>query len=312
VGESALPALPLLKPWYRLSIRETTAVFRYGGSLLEFEGRAAARLLPHLLPLLDGTRTIDEIVAELGEPIRPAVLQALRLLADRGLLAEPMPEGLPPGTRRTVDLLAATDPYGRDATTIAASLSRARVSVSGSGETAAAIARLLTDAGVEVGDDENAPADLAIVAPAAHEVSRARTWNERALEHGLPWLQVLPFDGLIAAVGPIFVPHQTACHECYRLRRAANIAAVEDREDGAYPSAPAFDTILAGLAATVALRRLALDDGRFVGVLLAVEQVPELACTRHVLYRVPRCPACSIAAQLAAPAPWPLLAEHAA
>ena len=306
MGESALPTRPVLKPWYRLSVRETTAVFRYGGCLLEFEGRAAARLLPHLLPLLDGTRTIEEIVAELGEPIRPAIVHALELLAERHLLTETMP------ACRTVEFLVATDTYGRDAAKVAAALSRARVTVIGSGRTAEEIARLLADADVAVVDDEDTPVDLAIVAPAAHELARVRAWNERALERETTWLQVLPFDGSIAAVGPIFVPYQTACHECYRLRRTASVAAVEDREDGVYPGAPPFDAILAGLAATIALRHLALDDGRFVGVLLAVEQMPELACTRHVLYRVPRCPVCSLAAQLAAPAPWPLLAEHAA
>ena len=306
MGESALPTRPLLKPWYRLSVRETTAVFRYGGCLLEFEGRAAARLLPHLLPLLDGTRTIDEIVAELGEPIRPAVVHALELLAERQLLTEAMPAG------RTVQFLVATDGYGRDATLVAAALARARLTVVGSGGTADRIATLLEESLVRVeraGFEDVAGTDLAVVAPAAHDVDRVRAWNERALERETPWLQVLPFDGSIAAVGPIFVPHQTACHECYRLRRAATIAAVEDREDGAYPGAPAFEAILAGLAATIALRYVALDDGRFVGVLLAVE---ETSCARHVLYRVPRCPACSLAAQLAAPAPWPLLAEHAA
>ena len=54
---------PLLKPWYRLSTNGGRSVLRYAGSVLEFEGRAAERLLPHLLPLLDGTRTVDDVVA---------------------------------------------------------------------------------------------------------------------------------------------------------------------------------------------------------------------------------------------------------
>jgi len=301
-----LPTRPLLKPWYRLSIRETAAVMRYGGSLLEFHGRAAVRLLPLLLPLLDGTRTVEEIVSQLGEPIRPAVLHALEVLAERQLLSEPMPAG------RTVEFLVATDGYGRDATTVAAALSRARVSVIGSAEAADRIATLLgesLDRVERAGFRDDVDADLAVVAPAAHEVPLVRSWNEHALERGTTWLQVMPFDGLIAVVGPIFVPRQTACHECYRLRRAANIAAIADREEGAYPGSPAFDAILAGLAATIALRRVALDDSRFVGVLLAVE---ETACTRHVLYRVPRCPVCSTAAGVALPAPWHALVEHAA
>src|ERR1700747_1250318 len=36
---------PLLKPWYRLSLDDGCAVLRYAGSVLEFEGAAAKRLL---------------------------------------------------------------------------------------------------------------------------------------------------------------------------------------------------------------------------------------------------------------------------
>jgi len=114
---------------------------------------------------------------------------------------------------------------------------------------------------------------------------------------------VLPFDGRLAAVGPVFVPGQTACHECYRWRRDSTIAGVRDRTTGHYLGAPPLDAVLAGLAAHVVLRRLAQIDGD-AGVLLAVELVPELRCTRHYVYRVPRCAACSPAARRAASAPW--------
>ena len=68
--------------------------------------------------------------------------------------------------------------------------------------------------------------DLAIVAPSTDEVPLLPDWNVRALETGTVWLQVLPFDGSLAAVGPIYVPHESACYECYRLRRSANIGPV--------------------------------------------------------------------------------------
>ncbi len=79
---------PLLKPWYRLSAEGGRSVLRYAGSVLEFEGAAAERLIPHLLPLLDGTRTVDDVVAELGEAVRPAIEHALSLLRAHDLLTE--------------------------------------------------------------------------------------------------------------------------------------------------------------------------------------------------------------------------------
>src|SRR5689334_16215361 len=96
---------PLLKPWYRLAAEGGRSVLRYAGSILEFEGAAAERLIPHLLPLLDGTRTVDEVVAELGEPVRPAVEHALSLLRAHDLLTEPAPPGV---DSRCAELLAAT------------------------------------------------------------------------------------------------------------------------------------------------------------------------------------------------------------
>ena len=81
---TTLPTRPLLKPWYRLSTSPGAAVLRYGSSVLEFEGSAAAEFLPHLLPLLDGTRTVDEIASCLGEPVRPAVDNALKSSRSNG------------------------------------------------------------------------------------------------------------------------------------------------------------------------------------------------------------------------------------
>ena len=315
VEEASLPLRPRLKPWYRVSAGGGGTVLRYGGSVLEFEGRAASRLLPHLLPLLDGTRTVDEIVSGLGEPIRPAVEHALRVLDGRNLLTDAAPAGLDPEPSRTAEFLAATDPAGRAAASIVETLGRARACVVGTSAVAELANGLLADAGLRrvqrLGWDEPAPGGaLALVAPSGEEVPLVSGWNLRALAAGTTWLQVLPFDGMLAAVGPIFVPSESACHECYRLRRAANIAPVRDTAAGEYPGAPALDVVLAGLAATIALRRLALADGLSVGVLLAVEQA--LVCSRHVVYRVPRCPACSRAAALAAPVPWEGVAGRAA
>jgi bacteriocin biosynthesis cyclodehydratase domain-containing protein len=300
---------PLLKPWYRLSVEGGRSVLRYAGSVLEFEGAAAERLVPHLLPLLDGTRTVDGVVAELGEPVRPAVEHALALLRAHDLLTERAPDGSGEGARRCAELLAATDAAGRTVAELHARLAAVEVHVLGNGPAAEPIGRLLQASGAgcvtRLGWNGRPPADgIVVAAPASDELPQLEHWNRRALVARTQWLQVLPFDGRLAAVGPVFVPGETACHECFRLRRDSTIAPVRDRTTGNHIGSPALDAVLAGLAAHVALRRLAGEDSAEAGVLIAVELVPELRCTRHFVYRVPRCPACSPAMRRAASAPW--------
>jgi bacteriocin biosynthesis cyclodehydratase domain-containing protein len=313
VGEPA-PDRPLLKPWYRLSVDEERAVLRYGSSVLELDGAAVTRLLPRLLPLLDGTRTVDEIVDEIGEPARSAVEHAVGLLAAHRLLTERLPDGVDETVRTTLELLSATDPHDRSPTELAPTLGAARVRIVGSGATAVQVADLLRASGLGAVEacawDEQPHGDdaLAIVAPGANEVPRVRDWNRLALGCGSPWLQVLPYDGLLAAVGPLFVPHQTGCHECYRIRRYANVSSLREAEApparGSYPSAPAVDALLAALTALTAVRSLALAEASAAGMLLAVELSPRLVCSRHVVYRVPRCPSCSRTATSGTPSPW--------
>jgi bacteriocin biosynthesis cyclodehydratase domain-containing protein len=302
---------PLLKPWYRLSVEGGRSTLRYAGSVLEFEGAAAERLLPHLLPMLDGSRTVDEVVAELGEPIRPAVEHALSLLRAHDLLTAHAPADASAGASRCAELLAATDAAGRTIAELHARLGLVEVSVLGSGPAAEPIGRLLQASGcgsVVSADWDDGPQGFVVAAPAGDEVPRLDGWNRRAVEAGTVWLQVLPFDGRFAAVGPVFVSGQTACHECFRVRRDATIASVPDRATGAYTGSPALDAMLAGLAAHVALRWIARGDVADAGVLLAVELEPELRCSRHFVHRVPRCDACSPAARRAGLSPWSAVA----
>lgn len=304
-------ARPLLKPWYRLATSGERVTLRFGESLLELEGRATATLVPELLPLLDGTRTVEEIVATLGAPIRPAVEHVLALLDEHGLLTEATEPELHDGGRRSAELLAAIDPHGRAPREMADRLGQSRVAIVGTARTAEEVARLLRLAGVATVEratwTEPLPptTGLAVAAPRGDELPLLDGWNERMLAEACPWLQLLPFDGVLAAVGPLFLPGETACHRCYLLRRAAHLPRGGDPLGaGHYPSAPALDAMQAGLSATMALRGLTDAVGLEAGVLLALEIAPELALTRHVVYRVPRCPACSPAQEQAVLSPW--------
>lgn len=279
---------PLLKPWYRLSVESGRSILRYAGSVLEFEGAAAQRLLPHLLPLLDGTRSVDEVVAELGEPVRPAVEHALFLLRAHDLLTEGVT-----GSGPYAELFAAT---------IGRTLLEIEMHVLGSGAVAETVGRLWSStARLEWGEDPPR-GGFVVAAPSGDEIYRLEEWNARAVRSSTQWMQVLPFDGRFAAVGPVFVPGETACYECFLFRRDATISPERDRARGTYLASPATDAALAGLAVHTALRHLIGAGG--AGTLLALELTPDLRCTRHFVYRVPRCPACSPAARRAAPAPW--------
>ncbi len=85
---ATLPERPSLSPWCRLVHDRGRYLLEHGGTVVTLEGRAVERLLPHLLPLLDGTRTVDELSAELGPSVKPAIDHALALLEANRLLVD--------------------------------------------------------------------------------------------------------------------------------------------------------------------------------------------------------------------------------
>lgn len=314
-----VPERPLLKPWYRLAAGEGRVLLEYGHAVLALEGGAAERFLPALLPLLDGTRTVAELAASLGEEAAPAIDNALRLLADRGLLCEGprLPDGVPPPLARTAEQLAAAGLAGGSISACAAALRAARVGVAGSGGIATEASRLLLRCGagrLERLEWEAEPGlltslDLALAAPGPAELPVLEAWNRRALAAGTAWLQVLPFDGCLAAIGPLYVPGATCCYACFRGRRARNAGCEEElwslaRRPAAYPASPALEAAVAGLAVELTLRWL-VDPGSVApGVLHALERGDWLRLTAHTVYRAPRCPVCGPAWAAAAPLPW--------
>jgi bacteriocin biosynthesis cyclodehydratase domain-containing protein len=312
-----LPQRPALKSWYRVLQREDRLLLQYGETLVSFEGRAAARLLPVLLPLLDGKRSVDEIVEVLGPVVRPAVENALGLLDLHGLLTECSPGGLDDSVQPSAAFFAASDPLRRPALDVAVKLRAAAVAVVGSGPLAAEVSSSLLRSGL--GELERRPLDaaedglerfeFAIAVPAGEELPGLSAWNDAALRAAMRWLQVLPFDGHFAAIGPLFVPGESACYECFLARRASNVDdgrgfLALQRVGVPLPAASSLDQAVAGLAGTLALRWLAHGDQFLPGTWYALELHPQLSLEAHVLYRVPRCRACSGLARTAQPLPW--------
>jgi bacteriocin biosynthesis cyclodehydratase domain-containing protein len=308
-----IPTLPYVAPWYRIARTRDEVVLEYGQRIICLAGRAGAVLVPVLLPLLDGTRTLDEIVEVLGEPARPAIDAALERMDEHGLLLDgpPLPAETPAPLSGTAELFAALHPAEAVLGEVPGSLESRRVAVVGTGTTAAEVARLLRQSGVEVRRARtlSADVDLAVCAPAPAQLPLLGDWNRQALDAGTVWLQVLPFDGRYAAVGPLYLPDDTACFECFRLRRLANLEAGEELDvleasPAAYPAAPALQALVAGLAAIVALRWLVVRDQYVPAAFYSIELEPALALSLHHVHRVPRCPACSGLDDVAAPLPW--------
>jgi bacteriocin biosynthesis cyclodehydratase domain-containing protein len=298
---------PLLAPWYRLVEDGDRLLLEHGRSAVVLEGGAVRALLPRLLPLLDGTRTVAQIVAAVGEPAAAAVEAALDLLEANGLLVEG-----PPPTSAETGTLAIAAAYGLDPALVLDRIRVTTVGVVGSASAGEHTARLLRADGLrfvqELGWHEGG-VDLAVVAPSAEEVPRLTDWNHHALEQGIRWLAIRPFDGAIYAVGPLVIPGESCCHECTELRLAAHLqygrrlALVHGVPPAAIPTA-GLAAAAAGLAAHLTLCWLAGADTRLPGELYVLAACPELTLSSHPVLRVPRCPACSDVERLAAPLPW--------
>lgn len=305
---TGLPVLPYLKPWYRVTRDDDRLLLEYAQSVVVLEGAAVARLLPALLPLLDGTRDVATLASEIGGDVEPAVRNAVGVLATHGALTEG-----PPEPALAAAALAATSVRGRSPAEVREALSSRSVALRGDSPLADAIAHLLRASGVENVTRATLGAPLgeefSVVMPSPAERPELGDWNAQALAAGVPWLQVLEFDGRFAAVGPLYLPGDTCCWQCFQLRRRANVGYPDEFdavEATVAPrrSSPALDALTSSVAAWAALRRIVDDDPFLAGSFYALEVGAELSFRRHHVYAVPRCPACSATARSSPPLPW--------
>src|SRR5262245_9642156 len=212
-----IPVRPLLKPWLRHAAGETSLTLEYGDKAVCLSGKAAALLVPSVLPLLDGTRTVSELEASFEEALRPAVRRVVALLADHGALVQGPPVDHAEPAAATTALMHAALYDDLAPSEALERVEEAEVEVVGAGAVAEQVTRLLRTSGATLAHRvawEEAGSDGAVVvaAPAPAELSTLAGWNVRALERQVEWLQVLPFNGLFAAVGPLYVPGETCCY----------------------------------------------------------------------------------------------------
>lgn len=302
--DAALPLRPLLKPWYRIAESDDGLLLEHGGAVVALGGHAARRLLPSLLPLLDGTRTAAEIVEQLDPRLEAAVENAVAVLGRHGLLTEGPPLDQDDAVLPTAHALATAT--GETPAVIAARLRASCVELAGPAAATEPLARLLLRSGVGV---QPSGGDARLVVAAGLPADELGALNRDRHERGLPWLPVGSFDGRLAEIGPLVVPGETACAECVRIRRRATSGCAADHLllAAARPVAtmpPALATLVAALAADLALRWLGSADPTVPGALTTVTLDPGPTVAHRRVLRVPRCPVCSPVAGAAPASPW--------
>lgn len=266
-----------------------------------------------LLPLLDGQRTIEQVLAALPGRV-PEAFAALDRLRARGQLVD----GPPHTEARERPAAAFWEALGADSARARERLRQATVSIVAlDGLAVAPWRRALRELELEVDAEEPAAAgpSLSLVLTDDHLHPALAGIDAEARDAGRAWLLVRP-SGVQPWLGPLFVPGRTGCWECLaqRLRGHRRLEAHVERETGrrfVAPTAalPCTRDAVIGLVATEVAKWLALGRSALEGTVITLE-LEALDRRAHPLTRRPQCPACGQPARPDAAPVRPAL-EHA-
>jgi bacteriocin biosynthesis cyclodehydratase domain-containing protein len=147
--------------------------------------------------------------------------------------------------------------------------------------------------------------DCAVVCADSPIPLLAEAVNEAALRAEKRWL-LGRVDRGIGLIGPTVIPRESACYECFLLRRAVNLADADERQP--HPGAPpgrgeglaAPRALAAAIGSLLALEVLRLLSG--AAPPQTVNRVLRLSffaaqATYHRILRFPGCPACGFGAR---------------
>ncbi|WP_163505184.1 hypothetical protein [Fodinicola acaciae] len=236
---TAAPVFPRLRSGLVAVQTADGMVIEGGPRSQRLAGGFANRVLPRLLPLLDGSRRLDDVAAVLPARLEQ-VATAIRVLAERGIV-EVTAEQVRPANQTPLHafLDRTTPPDHRDL--IIRRLAAARVLVCGPHGPTSQLIRCLTDSGVGTIERDTAPrgaADLAIVVTTAP--------SDAAVSSGTatPTLRLQVGPGAVT-VSPLLGVPGGRCPTCY-----------DDRPPGGADPTPADVAIGLGLLAGAALKYL--------------------------------------------------------
>lgn len=243
--EGSIPSYPLLiEDLELIPAQDGTVQVRGPGTPLILRGEATRQFLPRLLPLLDGSRSVDDILGAMPDVDQSRVLSALKLLYSKGLLEDAGAagtEGLSPEElrrhRAQLNFFSRYIGVSRKVQNryeAQRRLKDAHVLLTGRGLILRELGGSLAEAGIGDLRVEERPApsreelaglidpelDLVLLAVPRPTPGVASWVNELAVATGVRWLPVV-MDGRAGSVGPTVVPMESACYHCYRGRRLA-------------------------------------------------------------------------------------------
>lgn len=143
-------------------------------------------------------------------------------------------------------------------------------------------------------------ADLVIVATDQPSTQLYKGVNQACLDAGIPWTSYRPgWDGMTIEIGPTVLPKETACYECYQLRRQSNLA--DPEQDEALTQAleqkplPLLSSQITPCISIFCYEILHLLSGEIqpktLGAILKFDMM-KAELVWHPLLKVPRCVAC--------------------
>ena len=243
------------------------------------------RLVAHLAPLLDGTRTMEAIVLALrDEATRAEIIAAVESLARKGHLHD---QPSIPWRESAYWTIQDTDAPPRSA--------EVHVEVAGDLDRGMFV-NLLEQDGLRVSGE----ATFTIVFADDYLRSTLRDINGVMLAAKRPWMLVKPI-GVELWIGPLFRPDETACWECLatRLREnrevesfAAARSSVRSEIIVSRAATPASLATAAHLAVTQAARFIATGSALTLTNAVATMDLLTLSSRSHAVVRRPQCEAC--------------------
>lgn len=262
-------------------------VFLMGGpEPVLLRGRAYALVLP----LLDGRRSIREILDELaGHGSRLELLYALVQLEQRGYAGPALACGLGEGAA------AFWEAHGLSADLVWERLLSGPVRVEGLGgvdHERAKVEAALAEAGVCIEND----ASLWILVVNDYLNPAIEAFQQRARAQKKPWILVKP-SGKSGFFGPLFGPSKGPCWTCLAERLRLNTPAEtylerralsREKSEAVLP----LQTQLAAGQAAMAIARWMVDPSTFPLDQLFVVDAWGMSVQTHPVVRYPQCPSC--------------------
>ncbi len=281
-GFVELPALAPHLQFRDIGEQQTLLVSESFNTLLH------GKLYRELLPLVDGRRPRDEIVAALaGAHAATDVLGAIFSLSARGYVVS-AEHGMDPRRAAYWSSLGASPRW------VERRLAGARIAVEGDD---GRLTRRLEASGARVGA---ATPKLTVIVCEDYLEARLAEVNRRQLEARAPWTLARP-RGIEALFGPVFrADGQGPCRDClaYRLRshqEVHNFLRSVAGEEAAFKPLAAEPTVLEalyGLIAAEVVKWLVLDESAPIHEQAIAMNVGTFASSNHRVTRRPQCPAC--------------------